>query len=475
MSQISHKLGVIVPFRLRDEHLKIFIDRIDVHLKNQDIEYELIVVNQDYAKQFNRGMLLNIGYMYAKKLKCDYLVFHDVDMIPIDVDYSYSDVPLHLATSFIDQDKNETGLSFDTYFGGVTMFPIELFEKINGYSNKYWGWGYEDDDLLFRCVEKGVPLDTLKYKNRGRKGKTLRFYGKNSKIISDNTIDFNSSATFFINFYPDNLECNHLRKSDEFTVFSVPGYDFAICYNSFSRYNFAAFDHKQNVLYVNSNIKTNYRTNITVTLDRLDNIIKVYQDGEFIGETEPFKKLHFYKKEPKFYLGVGKPDREGLQNYYRGTIDTFAYFDTILSEDEVKEISINSNEVLTKDFGNYHSSSSLQIYYDANYIRNYKLIDLSGNHNDGIIKDCGVENVVSDEYKEIKVPFRRQCKFELLKHESNGFVNNEWKDDATRWNQLRFYNEVFKNKIMDDGLSDLKFKEHGKNRVRNILEVNIGL
>jgi hypothetical protein len=82
---------------------------------------------------------------------------------------------------------------------------------------------------------------------------------------------------------------------------------------------------------------------------------------------------------------------------------------------------------------------------------------------------------VSEEFKEIKVPFRRQSKFELLKHEANGFVNNQWKDDATRWNQLRFYNEVYKNKIMDDGLSDLKFKEHGKRRVGNILEVNIGL
>lgn len=475
MSQISHKLGVIVPYRLRDEHIKIFVDRIDKHLKKQDIQYELIVVNQDNAKQFNRGMLLNIGYMYAKKLKCDYLVFHDVDMVPIDVDYSYSDVPLHLATSFIDHEGINTNLPFDTYFGGVTMFPIETFEKINGFSNKYWGWGYEDTDLLFRCVENNIPLDTLRYKNMGRPGKTLRFYGKNSKVICDNVIDFNASSTFYVNFCPDDLECNHLRKSDEFTVFSVPGYDFAICYNSFSRYNFAAFDYKQNVLYVNSNIKTNYRTNIIVTLDRLDNIIRVYQDGIFIGETEPFKKLHFYKKEPKFYLGVGKPEREGLQNYFRGTIDSFAYYDTILGEDEIFEIANNTKEMLTKDFGNYHSSNSLKTYYDANYIRNYKLIDLTGNHNDGIIKDCGIENIIPSEFKEIKVPYRKESKFELLKHEANGFVNNEWKDEATRWNQLRFHNEVYKNKIIDDGISDLKFKEHGKTKINNLIEINVGL
>jgi glycosyltransferase involved in cell wall biosynthesis len=85
---MSHKLGVIVPYRLRKVHLDIFVDKITEHLNNQNIDFEIIVVNQDNAKQFNRGMLLNIGYLYAKKLKCDYLVFHDVDMIPSDVDYS---------------------------------------------------------------------------------------------------------------------------------------------------------------------------------------------------------------------------------------------------------------------------------------------------------------------------------------------------------------------------------------------------
>jgi hypothetical protein len=32
--------------------------------------------------------------------------------------------------------------------------------------------------------------------------------------------------------------------------------------------------------------------------------------------------------------------------------------------------------------------------------------------------------------------------FKSLKHDENGFLGNKWKDQATRWNQLRFQNEV---------------------------------
>ena len=126
----NHKLGIIVPYRHREISLPIFLEHITKYLEDKISRYEIIVINQDDAKQFNRGILLNIGYIYAKKLKCDYLVFHDVDMLPIDVDYSYSDIPLHLATNFIEDEDDKKREIFEEYFGGVTMFPIEIFEKI---------------------------------------------------------------------------------------------------------------------------------------------------------------------------------------------------------------------------------------------------------------------------------------------------------------------------------------------------------
>jgi hypothetical protein len=459
----KHKLGVIVPYRNRSLHLGKFKRTISYYLTKNKIDYNIFVIQQDGAKQFNRGMLLNIGFKYALEHKCDYIVFHDVDMIPSEVDYSYSDKPLHLSTNFKYENNEKERDIFEEYFGGVTMFPVEDFKKINGYSNKYWAWGYEDDDLLLRCKENNINLDTLKIKNFGRNGKSLRFNGKNALVKCKNIINLNSNATFFISFYPDKLQLNHTRETDEFTVFSIPGWDFAVCYNSFSRYNFCAFDSSHNALYVNSKIKSNYKTNMTVVLNRDEKIIKVYQDGIFIGETPVFKKLYFYKKEEFFYLGVGNPNREKTENYFRGTIDRFAYFDDMLESDEVFDISTNENENLTSNFKRYKSSLDLKTYYDVNFIENYQLVDLSGNDNNGIIKKCEIVDSNYDEFTEVKIPFRRPSLFKSLPHEQNGFLGTKWKDQATRWNQLRFLNEVSINKelLNNDGLSDLDFVQHG--------------
>jgi hypothetical protein len=52
------KLGIIVPYRNRHEHLAVFNPTISKYLNNTDIDYKIIIVQQDDAKLFNRGLLL---------------------------------------------------------------------------------------------------------------------------------------------------------------------------------------------------------------------------------------------------------------------------------------------------------------------------------------------------------------------------------------------------------------------------------
>jgi hypothetical protein len=148
-----------------------------------------------------------------------------------------------------------------------------------------------------------------------------------------------------------------------------------------------------------------------------------------------------------------------------------------LEEDEIEEISKNQFFGLTQNFGNYRSDYKLISYYDAKFIKGYQLIDLSEKRNNGWIYNCEIIGYTFDDYKEIKIPHRRESTFKLLPHEENGYENGGWKNQTTRYNQLRFHNEVLinSNKIESNGLSTCKFREFGKETVDNIIHVNVGI
>ena len=44
------------------------------------------------------------------------------------------------------------------YFGGVSVLSATDFQKINGFSNVFWGWGGEDDDLHHRILFHNLTL-----------------------------------------------------------------------------------------------------------------------------------------------------------------------------------------------------------------------------------------------------------------------------------------------------------------------------
>jgi predicted glycosyltransferase involved in capsule biosynthesis len=155
------KLAVIVPYRNREEHLVQFMPYMENLLDSDSMDYQIFIIEQADDKPFNRAKLLNVGFNEASEF--DYFAFHDVDMLPVDSDYSYPDGPTHLSSEV---EQFNWGLPYDGYFGGVTLFDKESFKKINGYSNEYWGWGAEDDDVLHRCMLKDI--DTYRKQCRYR-------------------------------------------------------------------------------------------------------------------------------------------------------------------------------------------------------------------------------------------------------------------------------------------------------------------
>jgi hypothetical protein len=132
---------------------------------------------------------------------------------------------------------------------------------------------------------------------------------------------------------------------------------------------------------------------------------------------------------------------------------------------------------LRTNFGNYKSSDDLTIYFDANKIQNYEMKNLVDKKYNGKMINCEIIDHNLNQHRVVSIPYRRQSLFMSLKHEENGFSDNAWKDQATRWNQLRFHNEVFLNpKLIDeDGLSNLEFIEHSKTHKGKILHINVGV
>jgi hypothetical protein len=453
------KLGIIVPYRKRPGHLRKFRESIESYLKDQD--YELIVVEQSDDLPFNRGKLLNIGFQQAIRKQCDYVVFHDVDMLPINVDYSYSDVPIHLANGFTNSDRE----IFDTYFGGVTMFPIDLFKKVNGYSNEYWGWGFEDDDLLMRLTEQNILTDSITYEVPKLNTSGLYLHGDQSYIECPNTIDLNNDFTLHISFKPDEIIPEYDKDFDEYCVFSIPGWDTTIAYNSFNRYKFEYWDTQKNCHQITSKYSYPQYTNITISHDRSDRTLSMYQDGKLIEE-QILRRSFLDTKKAWFYIGIAD-DRENDRKSFRGFVNEFGYWNKPLQLNEVQQIHTAQGFSLLNNYEQYNSSDNLKIYYDFKHIKldeNYKydsgqVLNLKTNEYDSVCVNSIPKTIQDIQSKTITIPARRNSLFEMIEHKSEGYFEGGWKTKSTRLNQLRFYNEILNNEtnLDSDGLSTLKY------------------
>jgi hypothetical protein len=156
-AESTAKIAIIVPFRdsedekPRTAQLNQFVTYMETYLSGY--EYKIFVIEQtEDGRKFNRGQLLNIGFDLAKKEGYNNFVFHDVDLLPSEELKKYyinipGNNPIHIAAVWDRYGSNPK------YFGGIVAFSKELFEKINGYPNNFWGWGGEDDELHNRTKE----------------------------------------------------------------------------------------------------------------------------------------------------------------------------------------------------------------------------------------------------------------------------------------------------------------------------------
>ena len=149
-------LAIIVPYRDRRDELDIFLPHMEEFLANKNIDYKLIIAEQSDDRPFNYGKLCNAAVNEIID-QYDYFCFHDIDLLPINdsADYTYKEQPTQLA---YENENEDIILPYPEYFGGVVILSRDIFLKINGFGNDYWGKGYVDLDLLYRCLKNNVKL-----------------------------------------------------------------------------------------------------------------------------------------------------------------------------------------------------------------------------------------------------------------------------------------------------------------------------
>jgi uncharacterized protein YjbI with pentapeptide repeats len=155
--ETSHvpKIIFIVPYRDRAEHQRFFALQMDKVLEDYDKkDYKIIYAHQMDKREFNRGAMKNLGFLYAKaQYPNDYknitFVFNDVDTMP----YGKNFLNYQTTTGVV---KHFYGYTFT--LGGIVSITGADYERVNGFPN-YWAWGYEDNAFNSRVKLAGLTID----------------------------------------------------------------------------------------------------------------------------------------------------------------------------------------------------------------------------------------------------------------------------------------------------------------------------
>lgn len=96
------KVAIITPYRDRPKQLLVFLRHIHPFLRSQQLDYTVVVVEQFGIASFNKGSLMNVGFLESSKLRdFDCFIFADCDLLPEDKRNMYicDSVPKHMSVA----------------------------------------------------------------------------------------------------------------------------------------------------------------------------------------------------------------------------------------------------------------------------------------------------------------------------------------------------------------------------------------
>jgi hypothetical protein len=145
------KYNFIIPYRNRNQQLHEYVKRFTEMVKDKGIDAEFYIIHQIHPGPFNRGALLNIGFLEVCKTRPDGLfIFHDIDVYPT----YWGSIQYDTAREEV---RHPLGLT-NQNLGGICCFWKSEYEAVNGFPN-YWGWGIEDVTIWYRVKKLNIKID----------------------------------------------------------------------------------------------------------------------------------------------------------------------------------------------------------------------------------------------------------------------------------------------------------------------------
>jgi hypothetical protein len=164
---IDYVVFLVTFTRNRVDNLALFLLNMHSYLRRVALKftYKIVVVEQLAHERtlFNKGRLYNAAAKFLidqavhEHEQIDCIVLHDVDLAPSADpkvlgeygDYRCRQWPWHLSRQVRHMSDNRDHVYFKFLTGGVLSMQLEHFKLVNGYSNRYFGWGAEDVCLDF--------------------------------------------------------------------------------------------------------------------------------------------------------------------------------------------------------------------------------------------------------------------------------------------------------------------------------------
>lgn len=150
---------ILVPYRDRATDYDAFVSFMPGFLTRLFGScWRIIIVEQTDGKDFNRGALLNAGFLLCDDVSGNFFL-HDIDTLPVsEVAQSRYALDCHHKIIGIYNSVCDT-------LGGIIKINGIMFTSMNGFPNDYFGWGVEDKALQNRASTCGFCIDKLLLNN----------------------------------------------------------------------------------------------------------------------------------------------------------------------------------------------------------------------------------------------------------------------------------------------------------------------